>query len=88
MTSFSDALTYFWITLVGIIWLYLMAIHLRAAWTGQYPYWRRKLNGSKWPAIRTESPFRFWLIWFVLAWPIIFIPILALSGTAPNFIQR
>ena len=53
---------------------------IRAAFTGKFPYWRRKANGRRWPPLRSESSVRFWIAWTFMAGPILWITALATIG--------
>lgn len=72
--------SYLWGALFVGIWIYMTIEFVRSAITGRFWFWSRKSNGKTWPPVRSESPFRFWMIWTFMAGPFVFISFFGMVG--------
>lgn len=72
-------LEYIWTALLTLGFLVTFAMVIETAWTGRF-WWSRTRNGRRWPPRRSEAPVKFWLLWMVYGWPLVFVPLLILIG--------
>ena len=71
---------YVWLSLITSVFACIAFGHIRTAFTSRFSYWRRKPDGGMWPPARSRNPIRFWLLWAILAIPILYICALLVAG--------
>ena len=78
--SLGDFLGYAFAALMLVGWLYLTVEYVRAAIRGRFSFWRRRAGKKTWPPVRAERPLAFWVIWTLMAGPILILTALMLTG--------
>ena len=76
MTPFFSLGQSIWGILLGVLWLLIGVLHLGSLWTGHII----GVSGGKRAIRRAEQPTRFWITWFALAWPFVFLPLFVAVG--------
>ncbi|HMO76696.1 MAG TPA: hypothetical protein PKD99_16265 [Sphingopyxis sp.] len=88
MTVLSDILGYVWTAAFLIGWIIVTYMFIQVAIKGRFGFWRRKANGKTWPPVRAETPARFWLVWFFMAGPFLFITFMFVVGLSASLGER
>ena len=76
MGFITDLAHSLWSVLFIGLWLVLGAFHVSSLWTG------RIMGITAGPRViwRAQRPAKFWLSWFLLAWPFVIFPLMIAVG--------
>ena len=76
MSALISSIGNVWAGLFGVVWLLVGLIHLNSLRTGVI----MGITAGPRAIKQSERPVRFWVSWFLLAWPFVFFPAIAFAG--------